>query len=130
MGGATVARSNVADIAQDAIVGTWVGHAAQPDQGPFEVRLTFVSPRGGISRYPSDPTCGGILVGDRNGDHYEYQETITYGNTDEADDGCLNGTLNLTVTGDTMKFDWTANSNGQDLSSSGELHRQGAARKR
>ena len=100
-----------ADIAgdmQDAIVGAWVGQAAQPENDPFEVRLTFVSPKGGVSRYPGDPPCGGMLVGDRKGDAYEYQESITYGGTDEKTDGCLNGTMNLTVEGDTMKYQWTA----------------------
>ena len=130
VGGATVALGNVADIVQDAIVSRWVGQAAQPGQDPFEVRLTFVSPKGGVSRYPGTPACGGILAGDRNGDHYDYQETITFGNTDEVADGCLDGTLRLTVNGDKMKFDWSANANGQDFTSSGELHRQGGARKR
>ncbi len=129
-GGARVAQGNVIDIAQDAIVGTWVGQAAQPNQDPFEVRLTFVSPKGGVSRYPGEPACGGVLRGDRDGDHYAYQETITYGGTEELDTGCLDGKLSLTVKGDNMKFDWTATANGQDFSSSGELHRQGGARKR
>ena len=71
-----------ADIAgglQDAIVGAWAGQAAQPEKDPFEVRLTFVSPKGGVSRYPGDPPCGGMLVGDRKGDAYEFKESITYG---------------------------------------------------
>ena len=130
VGGATIAQGNVADIVPDAIVGRWVGEAAQAGQDPFEVRLTFVSPKGGVSRYPSPPACGGTLSGDREGDHYEYQETITFGNPDELDNGCLSGTLRLTVNGDKMKFDWSANANGQDFTLSGELHRQGGARKR
>lgn len=129
LGGATTALS-MNEPPADAIVGTWVGQAAQPNQDPFEVRLTFVSPQGGVSRYPSDPSCGGVLRGDRNGDHYQYQETITYGGTEELDNGCIDGNISLTVKGDTMKFDWTANASGQDFSSSGELHRQGGARKR
>ncbi len=130
VGGATVALGNVADITPDAIVGRWVGQAAQPGQEPFEVRLTFVSPTGGVSRYPSPPACGGILTGDHNGDRYEYQEKVTFGSPDEIENGCLDGTLSLTVSGDKMKFDWSGNANGQVFSSSGELHRQGAARKR
>jgi hypothetical protein len=129
LGGATIALGNVADIGQDAIVGTWIGQAAQPDQDPFDVRLTFVSPKGGVSRYPNDPVCGGVLSGDRDGEQYEYQETITYGSTEEVDSGCLNGTLRLTITGDTMKFDWSS-SDGQNLTSTGELHREGGTRKR
>ena len=79
------------------------------------MRLTFVSPKGGVSRYPGDPPCGGMLVGDRKGDDYEYQETITYGGTDEKTDGCLNGTMKLSVEGDTMKYDWASQYNGAGL---------------
>ena len=123
--------SDIAGTLQDAIVGTWSGQASQPDTDPFEVRLTFVSPRGGVSRYPGAPPCGGMLVGDRKGDNYEYQESITYGGTDEKTDGCLNGTMKLTVNGETMKYEWLANYNGQDYSSSGELKRTGGgARKK
>jgi hypothetical protein len=127
-GSSVCAQEGVAgDIAgqlQDPIVGFWVGKAAQPENDPFDVRLTFVSPKGGISRYPSEPTCGGMLVGDRKGDGYEYQETVTYGGSDERADGCLNGTMKLSVDGDTMKYDWASSYNGQDYSSSGELKRQ------
>jgi hypothetical protein len=122
-----------ADIAggmQDAIIGAWAGQAAQPESDPFEVRLTFVSPKGGVSRYPGDPPCGGMLVGDHKGDSYEYQESITYGGTDEKADGCLNGTMNLTVEGDTLKYQWTAQYNGQDYSATGELKRQATRKKR
>lgn len=121
---------DVAGSLQDAIVGLWSGQAAQADADPFPVRLTFVSPKGGVSRYPGEPPCGGMLVGDRKGDAYEYQEAITYGGTDEKTDGCLNGLLRLSVDGDTMKYEWSANSNGQDYSSSGELKRQSARKKR
>ena len=123
--------SDIAGALQDAIVGTWTGQAAQPETDPFDVRLTFVSPKGGVSRYPGSPPCGGMLVGDRKGDNYEYQESITYGGTDEKTDGCLNGTMKLTVNGETMKYEWWANYNGQDYSSSGELKRTGGgARKK
>ena len=122
---------DIAGTLQDAIVGTWSGQASQPDADPFPLRLTFVSPKGGVSRYPGAPPCGGMLVGDRKGDNYEYQESITYGGTDEKTDGCLNGNMKLTVNGETMKYEWSANYNGQDYSSSGELKRTGGgARKK
>jgi hypothetical protein len=129
MSSATLAYANMADIDQDEIVGRWVGQAAAPDQNPFDIRLTFVSPKGGISRYPGGSGCGGILDGDRDGDKYEYKETITFGGRDElGDDGCVDGTLHLTVDGDKMKLNWSAADN-QGVSYSGELHRQ-AGRKR
>lgn len=122
--------STSAASAGDAIVGTWIGTAHQPEQDPFDVRLTIVSPKGGISRYPSAPACGGILSGDRKGDGYEYQETITFGGKDERDDGCVGGLMRLTIDGDTMKYDWSGTYEGQDYSSSGELHREGGGKQR
>ncbi len=56
--------------AEDPIVGTWVGKLKQPDNDPFEMSATFVSPKGGITRYPGFP-CGGVLVGSRKGNGYE-----------------------------------------------------------
>lgn len=129
----SVALANIARHAPspDGIIGAWVGQAAQPNDDPFDVRLTFVSPRGGVSRYPGDPACGGVLVGREDGNHYEYEETITYGAAEDVTNGCLNGKLKLTVDGDTMKLDWTStNAEGEQLTSSGELHREGSARKR
>jgi hypothetical protein len=114
--------------AQD-IVGSWVGEANLPEQGAYPVRLTFVSAKGGISRYPSDPPCGGMLKGDQKGDYFEYEETVTFGGKDERDDGCIPGTMRLTVDGDTMKYEWWGSFNGQDYTSSGELQRQ-SGRKR
>jgi hypothetical protein len=38
----------------------------QDDGEPFETRLTFISPKGGVSRYPGSP-CGHILAGGRKG---------------------------------------------------------------
>jgi hypothetical protein len=129
VGGANIAQANMADIDQDEIVGRWVGQAAAPDQDPFDIRLTFVSPKGGISRYPGGSGCGGILEGDRDGDKYEYKETITFGGRNElGDNGCLDGTLHLTVDGDKMKLNWSA-ADSQNVSYTGELHRQ-AGRKR
>lgn len=108
----------------DPIVGHWVGTAAQPEQGSFEVTLTFVSPKGGISRYPGETPCGGVLVGDRHGDSYQYQESITYNGTDERQDGCISGNISLTLEGDTLKYEWSGTNNGQDYTSSGELKRR------
>ena len=54
----------------------------------FETRLTFVSPKGGVSRYPRFP-CGGI----QKGNAYEFNETVTWGGTDEKADGCIPGVV-------------------------------------
>jgi hypothetical protein len=116
----------VAGSLTDPIVGTWVGEGTQ-NENKFEARLTFVSPKGGVSRYPGYP-CGGVLSGDRKGDGYEYNEVVTWGGTDESPNGCIGGLLRVLVDGDKMTFDWSTNYNGQDLSASGELHRQSKKR--
>jgi hypothetical protein len=110
-----------AAAAEDPIVGAWVGTIAQSDQDPEEARLTFVSPKGGISRYGQ---CGGMLVGGRKGDNYAYQETITWGGVDERQGGCIGGLVQLSIDGKTMKYQWTGNYEGQDIVAAGELHRE------
>lgn len=110
-----------AGAVQDAIVGSWAGEVAQGDS-KFETRLTFVSSRGGISRYPGYP-CGGTLVGDRKGDDYRYTETITYGGIDEKPNGCIPGTVSITINGDRLKYVWTGSHNGENYSAEGELRR-------
>ena len=78
-------------VRSDAVVGTWVGEVSQGET-KFETRLTFVSPKGGVSRYPSFP-CGGTLSGDRKGDAYEFNEVITWGGLDERPNGCIGGVV-------------------------------------
>ena len=110
--------------AADPIVGTWVGkgsHEGREDQ--FTMRLTFVSPKGGVSRY-TDVPCGGVLVGDRKGDTYEYQETITFNGPEERSENyCVSGSVRLSVDGSTMKYDWSPINAGEELSASGTLER-------
>lgn len=107
--------------AQEEIVGTWVGQATQADNS-FETRLTFVSPKGGVSRYPGFP-CGGMLSGDRKGDAYVFTEAITWGGMTEKKDGCIDGTIRVTIDGDTMQYEWSGTHAGQDYAASGQLHR-------
>jgi hypothetical protein len=126
LAGTPAVAQEVAGTLADAIVGTWVGEASQGDT-KFETRLTFVSPKGGVSRYPGYP-CGGMLTGDRKGDGYEFNEVITWGGTDETPTGCIGGIMRIALSGNTMNFDWSTNYNGQDLVASGELHRVDKAR--
>jgi hypothetical protein len=119
---AVVVSSATVALAADPIVGTWVGDVTQPDVPSFETRLSFVSPRGGVSRYPSFP-CGGLLQGDRKGDVYEYNETIIWGGIDERSDGCIGGVVKIEVNGNKLKYDWSTHYNGKDYTASGELRR-------
>ena len=114
--------------ADDAIVGTWSGMLKQDDGEPFATLLTFVSPKGGISRYPANP-CGGILAGGPKGDGYQYTETITWGMEGELENYCIGGTADISVDGDVMKFNWSGVSNGTATHTVGELKRQGARKR-
>lgn len=116
----------IASQLADAIVGTWVGEAVQGET-KFETKLMFVSPKGGVSRYPSFP-CGGTLIGDRNGDKYEFNEAITWGGLDEKSDGCIGGVVTLTIDGDKMQYHWASTWNGQEYTAEGELKRVGRKR--
>jgi hypothetical protein len=107
--------------ADDTIVGNWVGTAKQ-GENEFETRLTFVSPKGGVSRYPGYP-CGGVLSGDRKGSAYVYSEVITWGGLNENANGCIPGAMRLTVEGDEMKFEWAGDDNGQPVTAEGTLRR-------
>jgi hypothetical protein len=126
-GSAAIAQDldDVAASLTDPIVGIWTGTANEPEKEAYQVRLTFVSPKGGIVRYPGETPCGGVLTGERHGDEYEYQESITYNGLDERSDGCFDGVMRLSIDGDTMTLTWTGTYNGEERTASGELKRQG-----
>ena len=110
----------------DPIVGTWVGqgtHTGTEDR--FNMRLTFVSPKGGVSRYPDIP-CGGQLVGGPSGDDkYQYDEAIKYNGPDERSENyCISGRMRLSVDGNKMTYEGFASHNGEDFGSTGQLQRE------
>jgi hypothetical protein len=107
--------------ADDEIVGNWLGTGKQ-GENEFEMRFTFVSPKGGVSRYPGYP-CGGVLSGDRKGSAYSYSEVITYGGLNENPGGCIPGAMRLTVKGDEMAYEWAGDDNGQPVAAQGTLRR-------
>jgi hypothetical protein len=115
--------------ADDPIVGSWKGTYKQDGGEPAAIQLTFVSPNGGVSRYP-DPPCGGTLTGVPRDDRYEYTEAITWGGEGELETFCIGGDVVITVEGDTMKFEWSGIANGAESKSSGELKRQRTGKRR
>jgi hypothetical protein len=119
-----------AALADDPIVGVWKGTYKQDDGEQTAIQLTFVSPTGGISRYPDTP-CGGLLSGAARDDRYEYTETITWGGQEERETWyCIGGDVVITIEGDTMKFEWTGVANGAETKSIGDLKRQRTSKKR
>lgn len=107
----------------DPIVGTWVGKLTQAGQEPYDMEVTFVSPRGGVTRYPVFP-CGGTLVGGPKGNAYEYEETVNWGGLDENPRGCIGGHVQISIEGDKMTFAWSSVHEGQAYEAAGELQRQ------
>jgi hypothetical protein len=125
---ALLAAACLADAAEtDPIVGTWVGsanHEGNPE-GRFNMRLTFVSPRGGISRYVDIP-CGGVLQGGQDGDSYEFTETITFNGPEERGENyCVSGRVRVTVDGRSMTYEWLPTNEGEYQKASGTLKRVG-----
>ena len=80
--------SDIAGTLQDAIVGTWVGEAAQGET-EFETRLTFVSPKGGVSRYPSFVRAAACWPVIARATTTNSTRSITWGGMDEKADGCI-----------------------------------------
>jgi hypothetical protein len=115
-------------LAQENIVGTWKGDIVQGET-TFPAVLTFVSPKGGVSRYPSFP-CGGVLAGGPKGDGFQYSETVTWGTLEEKPDGCIDGVVSMAFDGDVLKYEWNGSHNGQPISAAGELRRVGGKPKK
>jgi hypothetical protein len=89
------------------------------------MRLTFVSARGGISRYVDIP-CGGVLNGGQDGDAYEFTETITFNSSEERSDNyCVSGKVRVTVDGRSMTYEWLPTSEPAPPKASGTLKRVG-----
>lgn len=112
--------------AADPIVGTWSGTAVQPGWGSYEVIITLTSPSAGSSSYPS-LNCGGRLSGGRSGGAYHFSETIAYGRPTETSDGCIDGSIEMIVRGDTVDWSWSGSWQGESISASGTLFRSGPA---
>jgi len=110
--------------AQDSIVGTWTGTIDQTGAPSYPGEFTFTSATSGTSRYPS-LKCGGTLSGGQSGNTYRFRESITYGRATPTTDGCVDGNIEMVVTGDSMSFRWSGSWQGQSISASGRLSRPG-----
>lgn len=126
--GGTMIRTDVAAPPTDNtragnIIGLWTGTVTQTDVGEFEMWLTFVSETRGVSQYPAH-NCGGVLSGKRvRPSTYEFSEKIAWGGINETGDGCIDGTLRLTVRGAKLDLEFSAVHDGKQESAAGTLHR-------
>lgn len=110
--------------AADPIVGTWSGTVDQPGEGSYKAVMTLTSPSGGSSSYPS-LNCGGRLSGGGSGGVYRFNETITFGRATETSDGCIDGSIEIIVRGDTLDWSWSGSWQGKSYFVSGTLFRSG-----
>ncbi len=111
--------------AADSIVGKWVGAlyqqpVASSSSYPGEFILT--SPTSGTSRYPS-LNCGGNLSGGESGGVYHFHESIVQGRATATTGGCIDGNIEMIVSGNTMTLRWSGSWNGQDYVVTGTLRR-------
>ena len=121
---AAMPAANVRADDVDPIVGVWVGQVTQGEEPPFEIKMTFVSKNGGVTRYPSYE-CGGVLSGAKKSTGYEYDEMITWGGLEEdSEDACISGKILVTVKGDKMTFDWNGTHDGEAITASAQLKRE------
>ncbi|MBI3544507.1 MAG: hypothetical protein HY075_14645 [Deltaproteobacteria bacterium] len=117
--------------AADPIVGTWSGLVDQYPVGTqpqYPATVTFTSSSSGTSAY-SSLSCGGELSGGGSGGAYRFSEYISYGRATATSGGCINGSIDISVQGDTMSFRWSGSWNGVRYGASGTLHRVGGHRR-
>lgn len=109
--------------AANGVVGEWRGTLDQAGLEPIETIFVFDADNRGSSSYP-EYSCGGTLSGGGSGGSYRFSEVITYGRYDaEANTGCLDGTIELTIDGDSMSVDWNGDFEGNPAHASGVLYR-------
>ena len=102
--------------------GTWTGKFTQSNQpGAHAVAIDFSKQP--ITFEYKDQSCGGTLekVGAKGNASF-YIETITKGGIDPATGhGCVNGTITLIRTGDSLVWGWIGEHKGQPLSATATL---------
>lgn len=130
LGGAVLAAAP--DVAQTEITGTWTGVLNQTPAGTasaFQTEFVFTSAMSGTSRYPS-LNCGGTLSGSGSGGRYRYTETITSRRATATTDGCIDGIVDITISGNTMHVQWSGSWQGERILAGGTLQRRGYTGKR
>ena len=106
------------------IAGRWSGLVQQVDGQTYQAIMEFDAEGRGRSNYPS-LDCSGKLSGTGLKGIYEFRETISAdGRAGEAG-RCIDGTIQITVSGDVMKWSWSGKWQGKLITASGTLVREG-----
>jgi hypothetical protein len=122
---ASLTLPGVSAWAADSIVGKWVGTLQQQPaatSSSYQGEFTLSSPTSGTSRY-SSLSCGGTLSGGETGGVYRFRESITFGGATATSGGCIDGNIEMVVSGDTATLNWSGSWKGQSIVVSGTLHR-------
>ncbi len=109
--------------ADSDISGKWTGVVQQSDGQTYPAIMEFDAEDRGTSDYPS-LNCSGKLSGTGKKGTYQFRETIA-GTTGRAGEAgrCIDGTINITVSGDVMHWSWTGAWQGKPITVSGTLMR-------
>ncbi len=110
-------------MADGDITGKWAGVVQQSDGQTYPAFMEFDAEDRGTSDYPS-LNCSGKLSGTGKKGTYQFRETIA-GTTGRAGEAgrCIDGTINVTVSGDVMHWSWTGEWHGKPITASGTLTR-------
>jgi hypothetical protein len=115
--------------AAQPIVGTWTGTVHQAGEPPYPAEMTLTSPTSGSSSY-SSLSCGGTLSGGVSGSGssaaYRFRESITHGRATETTGGCIDGTIEMVVQGNSMQWSWSGSWQGKSYFASATLQRASA----
>jgi len=120
-----LAAACVPPAAAQSIVGTWTGTVNQAGEPPYPAEMTLTSPSSGSSNY-SSLRCGGTLSGGGSGGAYRFRESITHGRATATSGGCIDGTIEMVVHGDSMQWSWSGSWQGKSYSASATLQRASA----
>lgn len=96
------------DAAGPSFLGIWSGEVTQPGRpGTYTVVLTITA-TGATTDYPAGACTGALRRIGASGEYAFYSEVIAKGKYDarNAPEGCLDGSITLARSGDTVVFHW------------------------
>jgi hypothetical protein len=106
------------------LAGRWSGVVQQADGQTYLAVMEFDAAGRGRSDYPS-LDCSGKLTGTGLKGVYEFRETISADGRATEAGRCIDGTIQITVSGNVMKWSWSGKWRGKLITAAGTLAREG-----
>lgn len=106
------------------IAGRWSGVVQQSDGQTYLAVMEFDEEGRGRSDYPS-LDCSGKLSGAGLKGTYQFRETIVSEGRADGAGRCLDGTIQITVSGNVMRWSWSGKWQGKLITATGTLAREG-----